>query len=185
MNMTARQSAALAAVGAGLAGVLRRMRADVDRQGAFRRSTATSMWARYGLGGAVYADALRRGRPAPQPARTAGVAAAVAGGGLVAAGMAAFAGPAQVTGTQAGPLTTGGVYRISRNPQYAGFVAAGLGGALARRSPTAAALAAAYGAVCAWWIPVEERALAREFGDDYERFRRSTPRWFGRPSPRR
>jgi protein-S-isoprenylcysteine O-methyltransferase Ste14 len=150
-----KQHAAVAALGAAVVGVLPRMRAEFDRDGALGKPTAAAMWSLYGLGSC----------------------------GLVAAGMGAFVGPAQVTGTQAGPLTTGGVYRISRNPQYAGSVAAGLGAVLARRSPTAAALAAAYGAVCAWWIPVEERALAREFGQEYETFRRSTARWLGRLRP--
>lgn len=53
---------------------------------------------------------------------------------------------------------------------------------LARRSPFAAALSAGYGLACAWWVRVEERALEREYGDEYRAFRWSTPRWLGLPA---
>lgn len=81
--------------------------------------------------------------------------------------------------TEPGRLTTGGVYRFSRNPQYAGFVIAGVGGAVARRSAFAAALAAGYAGICTWWVSVKEQNLERRFGVEYVAFRAGTPRWLG------
>jgi protein-S-isoprenylcysteine O-methyltransferase Ste14 len=174
-----REWSAAAALGIGLPVVLSRMRRDFDAGGGFTTSTAVAMWSCYGLGGALYADALHRGRPAARPVRTAGVTACVAGLGAVAAGMGAFSGARQVTGTDPGDLQDGGVYRYSRNPQYVGFVLAGAGGAVARRSVPAAALTAGYAVICAWWVRVEERSLHRTFGQDYARYQRRTPRWVG------
>lgn len=176
-----RATAGLIGLGAGTPVVLRRMRADFDRDGAFRTSTAVAMWGLYAGTTAVYTDSVRHGQPARSSVRAVGLAAAAAGAGLMLAGMSAFSGGAQLTGTRQGPLATGGVYRLSRHPQYAGAVVAGLGVATARRSPMAGALAVAYGAVCAWWVPVEERALEREFGDDFRSYRASAPRWLGAP----
>lgn len=56
---------------------------------------------------------------------------------------------------------------------------AGLG--LARRSGAVLALAAGAGAVFAWWVPVEESALRRAFGEPYEHYLARTPRRFARP----
>lgn len=176
------RSARTFGLAAGLAALLPRMRRDFEATGTFDRSTATAMWAAYGLGAALYADAVRDGSPAAPAAKAAGAAAFVAGVGLTAAGMGAFGSAGKVAGTEASGLETGGVYRLSRNPQYAGFVVAGLGGALARRSRVAAALAAGYGLVCAWWVRVEERALEREYSHEYRVFRSSTPRWLGVPA---
>ena len=105
---------------------------------------------------------------------------------MTAAGMQPFGDASEVTGSRPRPeLTTGGVYRVSRNPQYVGYLLAGAAGAVARRSLPAFGLTAAYGVLCAWWVPVEERALLREFGDDYRRFCDQSPRWLGRPGCRR
>ncbi len=158
--MTPERSAA-AALGIGLPVLLSRMRRDFDASGGFTTSTAVAMWGCHGLGGALYADVLRRRRPSARPVRAVGVTACVAGLGAVAAGMGAFSGARQVTGTDPGDLKDGGVYRYSRNPQYVGFVLAGAGAAVARRSAPAAALTAGYAAICAWWVRVEERSLHR------------------------
>jgi protein-S-isoprenylcysteine O-methyltransferase Ste14 len=181
--MTPDRSAA-AALGLGLPVLLLRMRRDLDTRGGFTTSTAVAMWSCYGLGGALYADALRRGRPAPRRVHAAGLTACVAGLGAVAAGMGSFSGARQVTGTDPGDLHDGGVYRYSRNPQYVGFVLAGAGGALVRRSVSAAALTTGYAAICAWWVRVEERGLQRTFGPEYARYQRRTPRRLGRPRDR-
>jgi protein-S-isoprenylcysteine O-methyltransferase Ste14 len=171
---------ATAALGLGLPVLLSRMRRDFDARGSLTTSTAVAMWSCYGLCGALYANALRRGQPAPRPTRAAGLTACVTGLGAVTAGMGAFSGAQQVTGTNPGDLQDGGVYRYSRNPQYVGFVLAGAGGALVRRSVPAAALTAGYAAISAWWVRVEERSLQRTFGRDYARYQRRTPRWVGR-----
>jgi protein-S-isoprenylcysteine O-methyltransferase Ste14 len=139
------------------------------------------MWLTYAMAGAGYVASLRLGRPAPPALRVAGVGQLVAGAALVAAGMAEFGTSAQITGTSAGGLRTGGVYRISRNPQYVGLILAAAGGASARRSGPAAGLAAALAAVYRWWVPVEEQALTRTFGQPYRTYLAATPRWLGTP----
>ena len=182
MNRT--RSLAVAALGGGVAILLPRMRREFAESGALTRSTAAAMWACYGTAAAAYAAALRRGRPVPPAATAAAVVAGASGLALTAAGMGAFDSVGQVTGSATGSLTVDGVYRISRNPQYVGYVVAGTAGALGRRSPLAMLLTAAYAAICAWWVRVEERALERTFGDEYRRFKSTTPRWLGRPRPR-
>lgn len=111
----------------------------------------------------------------------AGVGLAVIGGALDAAGAHRFAGPAQLTGTRAGNLITGGIYRYSRHPQYVGLVTALGGLAIARRSLPALALTAVLGAAYRAWAPIEEEHLARCFGAPYRRYRAATHRWFGLP----
>ena len=178
-------SAVAFGLAAGLAALLPRMRRDFEGTGTLNGSTATAMWAAYGLGAVLYADAVRDGGPAAPAARAAGAAAVVAGVGLTAAGMGAFGSAGKVAGTEASGLETGGVYRLTRNPQYTGCIIAGLGGALASRSALAGALTVGYGLVCAWWVRVEERALEHEYGHRYRVFRSSTPRWLGAPLARR
>lgn len=183
MTRTTRlRAAGWAGLGASLAVLLPRMRREVEVTGTVRRSTATLMWTAYGLAAGLYGEALRHGRPA-SPARR-WWASVVGGSGLtaVAAGMGAFPGAAQVTGTSAEALCTDGIYRYSRNPQYVGLLAAAFAGAAARSSPRAAALAVGYAAVCAWWVPVEETTLERRYGSAYGRYRDRTPRWGGLPS---
>ncbi len=114
-----------------------------------------------------------------RPAAATGGLLAAGGAGLCIAGMGRFAGPAQLSGTDAGSLSTAGVYRYSRNPQYAGYVAFLAGAGLARRSAAVLALAGAVGLVFSWWVPVEERSLEREFGDAYRLYREQVPRWLG------
>jgi len=166
----------------GLAPVLLgRMRRELLRDGRLSGPTVTAMYGAYALHGlAVAVSAWRRSTPLPPRAAVVGTPLAAAGSGLVVAGMSRFVGPGQVNGTQVGELATGGVYRLSRNPQYAGYVLALVGLGLARRSGAVVALAAGAGAVFAWWVPVEESALRRTFGMPYQDYLARTPRWLGR-----
>lgn len=182
--MRCSRALAYTAIAGGLATLLPRMRKDFDTTGTFRTSTAAAMGCLYAAGAGLYASELRRGEKAPPLRRTVAASAAAAGLGMAGMGMGAFASGTQLIGTETGDLTTGGVYRFSRNPQYVGFVIAGLAGAVARRSAFAAALTAGYAAVCAWWVRIEERNLEREFGADYAAFRAATPRWIGLPHSR-
>ena len=75
-------------------------------------------------------------------------------------------------------LVTGGVFRVTRNPMYIGFLLLLVGLALLLRSVTA------YGVILAFailldrrFVAVEERMLAERFGAAWERYRRSTRRW--------
>lgn len=173
--------ATVAAAGA-LAGLLARMRAELLGAGRFTAPTAAAMYAGYAAHGAAVAIAARR-RTLPLPAGTAlpsaGAGLAVAGAAMTAAGMCRFTGSGQVTGTDAGALVTSGAYRFSRNPQYTGYVLTLAGLGLVRRSGAVLPLAAATAAVYAWWVRVEEAALARTFGASYDGYRRATPRWLG------
>jgi protein-S-isoprenylcysteine O-methyltransferase Ste14 len=166
--------------------LLARMRRELLGRGALRPTTVVAMYAAYGVHAATTAAALRaRWLPLPLPrraARLSGGTLTAAGAGLCVLGMRTFAGPGQVSGTQAGPLVTGGVYRLSRNPQYVGYIAALTGAAVARRSGASLVLAAAAGAIYAAWVPVEEEHLTRTLGAAYRRYHDGTARWVGRPS---
>lgn len=75
-------------------------------------------------------------------------------------------------------LVTTGLFRLSRNPMYLGFVL--LLTAAAFYVNTACALLAplAFFVAANWWyIPYEERAASAEFGEDYEAYRRKVRRW--------
>lgn len=167
--------------------LLRRMRGDIYQDGELRTSTAALMWSGYAGHAALTTAALLR-RPAapplPTPVRVAAAGLVLAGVALDVAGMRRFAGPGQLTGTAAGDLVTGGIYRYSRNPQYLGLIAALAGLALLRRSPAALALTAGLAAAYRAWVPVEEAHLARHFGKPYRRYRATAPRWLGPPTPR-
>ena len=180
-------AALVVAVGSGAGGLsvlLRRMRAELLRDGALRTRTATAMYGVYVVqAAAVLATARERAVPLPVPAplTRAGAPLAVAGAALTVGGMQRFAGPAQLTGTAAGDLLTGGVYRWSRNPRYTGLVAVLVGLGLARRSGGVLLLATGTAGVYAWWVRIEERSLSRTSGDGYDVYRRRTARWLGPP----
>jgi protein-S-isoprenylcysteine O-methyltransferase Ste14 len=75
-------------------------------------------------------------------------------------------------------LVTGGLYRLSRNPMYAGMLLAMIGGVVMLGSLTPALAVPAF----AWllrtrFIAHEERVLAERFGDDYRVYRRRVRRW--------
>lgn len=162
--------------------LLRRMRGDFAKRQSFRRSTATAMWGAYTVGALVYADAIRLGtKPRPIPGGIPAMCLGTLGAVLVVDAMAKFEGPAQVTGTDAGDLVTGGVYRYSRNPQYTGIVLLAAAGAAVTRSIPAAAVTVALATAYRYWVPVEEAALRRSFGDAYLRYADATPRWVGLP----
>ena len=130
------------------------------------------MWAAYTPHAALTGWALaRRAAPLPLPPGVAGVIGAglvAATAGACVAGMTRFAGPEELTGTRNQELTTTGIYRYSRNPQYLGYLLAVTGAALARRSGAAlggtGALARRSGAA---WIPVEEHHLTNLYGQRY------------------
>lgn len=77
-----------------------------------------------------------------------------------------------------GVLVTDGPFRFSRNPMYLGFflllagVALGLGAASPWVVPAAFWLLADR-----WYIPFEERAMRRTFGEAYETYGRRVRRW--------
>lgn len=112
---------------------------------------------------------------------------------LVCAGLApiacSFAGFIKAGGTPipvASPprLVVRGFYRHVRNPIYAGFLAVLLGEALVFGSVGLLEYAVAawcVGAAAARWY--EEPRLTREFGAEYEAYRRAVPAWLPRLRP--
>lgn len=156
---------------------------DVRHGGTLRRSTTAAMWLAYGSHAAITVRALIRPDgylPVPRRVAGAGWLAVGAGATLCGAGMGRFASLGEVEGTRHDALTTSGVYRWSRNPQYLGYLI-GLGGAaVARRSLTATTATALIAAAYAAWIPVEEQQLSRIYGQRYLDYLRHVNRWWGR-----
>ena len=90
--------------------------------------------------------------------------------------------PAPVLPTQ--QLIVTGFYRHVRNPMYVGVVSAVLGQSLLFANAALLAYAAAV------WLgfhvfvtAYEEPVLGRQFGKDYDEFRRHVPRWLPRLTP--
>ena len=115
----------------------------------------------------------------------------VAGALLIAAGLAvllhAFARfviegvgtPAPVAPTER--LVVGGLYRHVRNPMYVAVTATIAGQALLLGRPVLLAWAALFLAVTAGFVHFyEEPLLSRQYGEQYERYRRAVPGWWPR-----
>jgi protein-S-isoprenylcysteine O-methyltransferase Ste14 len=90
--------------------------------------------------------------------------------------------PAPVAPTR--QLVVGGPYRYVRNPMYLAVTAAIVGQALALGRPGLLLYAAAVGATTAAFAHgYEEPTLARQFGAQYEAYRRAVPAWWPRRHP--
>jgi protein-S-isoprenylcysteine O-methyltransferase Ste14 len=90
--------------------------------------------------------------------------------------------PAPVAPTQR--LVVGGLYRYVRNPMYLAVAATIVGQALLLGQwvllPYAAAFLAVVAAFVHWY---EEPTLERQFGEEYEQYRRHVPAWWPRRTP--
>jgi protein-S-isoprenylcysteine O-methyltransferase Ste14 len=92
--------------------------------------------------------------------------------------------PAPVAPTER--LVIGGLYRYVRNPMYLSVVATITGQALVLDRPGLLAYAAAVWLVVAAFVYLyEEPTLSRQFGAQYDAYRRSVPAWWPRIRPRR
>jgi protein-S-isoprenylcysteine O-methyltransferase Ste14 len=90
--------------------------------------------------------------------------------------------PAPVAPTKR--LVVGGPYRYVRNPMYLAVTAVIVGQALALGQPALLAYAAAVGAATAAFAHgYEEPTLHRQFGAQYEAYRRAVPAWWPRRHP--
>ena len=122
------------------------------------------------------------------PVRVAGVIMLTAGAVVLAQAFVRFVAEGRGTPAPVAPterLVTGGLYRHVRNPMYVAVVVAITGQALALGQPVLLGYAATV------WITVasfvrwyEEPALARQFGAQYEAYRRSVRAWWPRIRPR-
>jgi protein-S-isoprenylcysteine O-methyltransferase Ste14 len=87
--------------------------------------------------------------------------------------------PAPVAPTQ--NLVVGGLYRHVRNPMYLAVGATIVGQGLLLGRPILLLYAAAFAAVVfAFVLGYEEPTLARQFGAQYEAYRRAVPGWWPR-----
>jgi protein-S-isoprenylcysteine O-methyltransferase Ste14 len=90
--------------------------------------------------------------------------------------------PAPVAPTE--NLVVGGLYRYVRNPMYLAVGATIIGQALVLARPALFVWAAAFaGAVVSFVRAYEEPTLRRQFGEQYERYRRAVPGWRPRRTP--
>ena len=75
-------------------------------------------------------------------------------------------------------LVTGGLYRISRNPMYLGFLVALLGVAIMLGNFSSLLVAVGFFVITdRWYIKFEEEAMAKAFGDRYAEYKVKTRRW--------
>ncbi len=90
--------------------------------------------------------------------------------------------PAPIAPTQY--LVTTALHRYIRNPMYVGVLLTILGEAAIYRSLSLVAYAAAVLAIVhVFVVTYEEPTLQRLFGESYEEYRQSVPRWFPRLRP--
>ena len=90
--------------------------------------------------------------------------------------------PAPVAPTER--LVVGGVYRYVRNPMYLAVAATIVGQALALGQPILLPYAAAFAVAVAGFVHrYEEPTLRRQFGEEYETYRRAVPAWWPRREP--
>lgn len=181
-TVTGLQLGLLGAAGAGLA---HRMMREFETKGSFSTPTAVLLGFAYtGHGAWGGLGLLRRSDRIPLPAPAAwavGLSLAGTGAGLALAGFSRFQSLGQLWGVERGVLVTGGPYRVTRNPQYTGYVMLWAGAGLARRSWRGLAAALTYAAAVRAWVPIEERHLSREFGDEYRHWAQRRSRWLGLP----
>jgi protein-S-isoprenylcysteine O-methyltransferase Ste14 len=116
----------------------------------------------------------------PQPVNWVGLVMIVAGLGIanwharlfrrIGANINTFGEP--------GMLITEGLFRRTRNPMYLGMVVSLVGVAciLGSVSPIVGPIGF-FVLANFWYIPLEERAMALKFGNDYLEYQRSAPRW--------
>jgi protein-S-isoprenylcysteine O-methyltransferase Ste14 len=121
------------------------------------------------------------------PLRVAGAALIAAGTIVLVLAFVRFVAegvgtPAPVAPTRR--LVVGGLYRYVRNPMYLAVVATIVGQALALGQPALLLYAAAVAVATRTFAHLyEEPALARQFGAEYEAYRRAVPAWWPRRHP--
>jgi protein-S-isoprenylcysteine O-methyltransferase Ste14 len=133
------------------------------------------------------AGSRRRPNPtsAPTSPRLAGLPLLAGGAGLILSAIVSHyrssSDEIQVT-PDPDYLATDGVYAHTRNPFYLGGALMWTGWSVLLASPPVAVAGAVLVALlAAVGVPFEERRLAAKFGEAYEDYRRSVPRWTGRP----
>ncbi len=122
------------------------------------------------------------------PLRVLGGLLLVAGAGVLLQAFGRFVmegvgTPAPVVPTRR--LVVGGFYRHVRNPMYLAVLSMIVGQALLLRRPVLFAYAAGIAVAFVAFVRLyEEPTLARQFGEEYQAYRRAVPGWFPRLRPR-
>jgi len=78
-------------------------------------------------------------------------------------------------------LVTNGVYRLSRNPMYVGLLLMQIGVGIACSSWLYLLLTVVLMILLNANLSAEERYCLYRYGEDYQKYRDSTPRWIGTP----
>ena len=117
------------------------------------------------------------------PAIMSGAPLIIAGAAVDVTAVTGFGSAGRLSGVESGELITGGIYRLSRNPQHLGIITMLVGVSLARRSADAVFGTGLVALAFDRWIRHEETNLGYLFGDDYARYRSTTSRWIGGLSP--
>lgn len=130
------------------------------------------------------------GTPWPVVVRVIGVGLIAVGGTVVAWAFTQFAAEGAGVPIPGEPnarrLTVGGPYRYVRNPLYVASVVAISGQALLLSRPVLLIYAAAFLAITLFLVHwIEDPALARRFGQQFEDYRNQVPGWWPRLPPAR
>lgn len=115
----------------------------------------------------------------PRPLSLLGVVLMAAGDGLFIAAFVTMKNSwrAGIDENQRTELVTGGIYRFSRNPAFAGFDLLYLGSVLALGNLALLAAACAAVAMIHLQILEEEKHLTKMFGEDYRRYAETVRRY--------
>lgn len=129
----------------------------------------------------------RRPVPGGLPARAVGAVLVGGGGVVVVRSFARFVVEGLGTPVPIAPprhLVVGGFYRHVRNPMYVGVVSAIVGQALLLGRPVLLLYAAGVAVPVVTFVRLyEEPTLLRQFGAEYEEYRRNVPAWWPRLRP--
>src|SRR6266487_5810400 len=116
------------------------------------------------------------------PLRVAGLILLILGAIVLVQAFARFVAEGRGTPAPVAPtehLVVGGLYRYVRNPMYLAVVATIVGQALVLGQPALLGYAAAAGAAMAAFVHgYEEPTLHRQFGAQYQAYRRAVPAWW-------
>lgn len=114
------------------------------------------------------------------PLELTGVALAILGGTVCLISIVFFGSLTKMLCLDPGKLTEAGPYRVSRNPQYVGYLVFLLGFTLTGWSLWGLAALLVVAISLHLLVLIEEEHLRRVFGESYIRFCRQTPRYLGR-----
>jgi protein-S-isoprenylcysteine O-methyltransferase Ste14 len=123
----------------------------------------------------------------PLPVSVAGAVLVAVGAAVLLHAFARFVAEGIGTPAPVAPprrLVVGGLYRYVRNPMYIAVAATIVGQAMILGRPALLLYALAFGvAVGAFAHFYEESALQRQFGAEYDAYRRAVPAWWPRRRP--